>query len=509
MAKRIMALLLALIMVIGLVACGNANTTPEETDPVQADAPQADVSEKEPEVKADPVTVKWMVRGTQQEDHDQVMAAVNELLLERYNLQLELEIVDASELTQRMELMMTSGEDYDLCYASSWCNPFFSGVNKEAFLPLDDLLANSEAGQALMEVYPEKLLDYGRVGGNVYGLANYQKMYTQYCALVRKDLADKYGLDVNAEYKTLAELEPFMDQILENEKDIWPLCAGNPTSYYAIMGCAWDGINGPFMIDLDSSDMEVMTKIEIPSTIENYKKLNEYFKKGYIREDQATATDQTSDMMAGRYAITMVSSKPGANVDWAATYGGEYYQIDLGEPFMAGGAGLATMTCINVNSKNPEAALKMYEVMWTDTEIFNMMLFGLEGEHYTKDGEDRIVQIADSGYNMGGTFGWQLGNQFNAYKMEGQADDIWEVTDAINNAAAVSPLAGFAVDISAVETELAQIAAVVEEYEYKYVYAEDLDAYLEAYLNDMNDAGAETVKAEFQRQLDEFLAANG
>lgn len=506
MAKKILALLLALVMVIGLVACGNTNT-PAQTDAPKADAPaKDDAPTKDDAPKEDPVTVKWMVRGTPQEDHDQVMEAVNALLLERYNLQLDLEPVDSSELTQRMELMMTSNEDWDLCYASSWCNPFFSGVNKEAFLPLDDLLANSEAGQELMEVYPEKLLDYGRVGGNVYGFANYQKMYTQYCALIPVDLAEKYGLDLDAEYNTIEDFEPFMQQVLENEEDIWPLNASSAVSFWAGMGSRRDGLTGPFFIDLDNPE-KVLLDIEVPSSVANYKKLNEYFKKGYIREDQATATDQTSDMMAHRFAVTIIPAKPGADVDWESRYPGQdLVQIDLGEPYMAGGAGLGTMTCVNVNSKNPEAALKMYQIMWTDAEIFNMLLFGIEGEHYTKAGEDRVSVIADSGYNMGGNYGWQLGNQFNAYKMDGQADDIWEVTDAINNAAEVSPLAGFAVDVSPVETELAQISAVVAEYDGKYIYAEDYDAWVSEYMAELEAAGAETVRAEFQKQLDAFYA---
>ena len=76
-------------------------------------------------------------------------------------------------------------------------------------------------------------------------------------------------------------------------------------------------------------------------------------------------------------------------------------------------------------------------------------------------GEDRIEVIdADSYSGMA----WMMGNQFNAYKLPGQADDVWEVTMQLNEAASSAPDLGFYFEDDNVRTELANVNAVYTEY---------------------------------------------
>lgn len=77
-------------------------------------------------------------------------------------------------------------------------------------------------------------------------------------------------------------------------------------------------------------------------------------------------------------------------------------------------------------------------LVYSDKEIYNELLFGIEGEHYKKTGENSVEVIDSTKYDFSG-YGWMLGNQFNAYYLPGQAEGVWEQTDELNRAAEVSP----------------------------------------------------------------------
>ena len=372
---------------------------------------------------------------------------------------------------------------------------------------MNDLLENTEIGQKFMEIYPEGLENVATVNGTIYALPNYQKRFTQTCALVLKDVAEAYGLDTEKAYNDITEFEDLFDWVLENEPDLYPTRYGG----YIVFACLnADDFYGDELASVctveGDGNYEVLLSTENESYINAWRLMNEYHKKGYIRADGATVTDDTADLMAQRYAVQFDVYKPGVEADYAAKYGGEYICIPLGTPYVAYNDGIATMTAINAKCEDPEAALEMLYVFWTDPEVYNMMLFGLEGEHYTKVGENRVEKVENSKYDMSGKFGWQLGCQFNAWLMPGQADNTWTLTEEINASASQSPLAGFCLDQSTISTEFSIVQNAVPA---NYPYVEDFDKWLEETHQSILDNYGNEIKTEVQRQIDEWRAANG
>lgn len=509
MKKKLLAMMLTSAMVISAFAgCGQTEEQTNAESPSIAETTVTNTTEESKVEEPKEIrNVKWILRGNQSEDHEKVMTAVNEILNEKYYLNLDLQPTANSEIAQRLELMITSGEAFDLAYTNA--KTFNVNVEREAWLPLNDLLENTEIGKKLMEVYPEFLLDYGTVDGTIYALPNYQKIYTQYCAFVPKELADKYGLDPDAKYDTLEDMEPFMQKVLEGEQNIWPLAVSKGSAYDYAFGKPVDTLVNGFVVERDDAEYKVIPNYEQETLLYAKRKLNEYFHKGYIREDVATVVDDSADLMAGRYAIYLGVHKPGGEVDHGAKYGGEYYMIPFGEPILDYNGAIGTMTAINVNSEDPEAALEMLYVMWTDPEVYNMCLFGLEGEHYTKVAADRVEQPEGNKYNMAGTYGWQLGNQFNAWKMKGQADDVWTVTEELNSSAELSHLSGFTYSTADIQAELAIYNSTLEQYGYSFIYAKDFDAWLAESSKALKESNEGLVIENLQKQVDAWRAANG
>lgn len=101
-----------------------------------------------------------------------------------------------------------------------------------------------------------------------------------------------------------------------------------------------------------------------------------------------------------------------------------------------------------------------------------------------------------------------IGNQFQAYLMESDEEGIWEKTMQGNEEAELDALFGFVPDRTPIETELATCEAVWTEYKDILNYGlDDYNTVIPQMMEKLKAAGLDTVTAELQSQLDEFLAS--
>jgi putative aldouronate transport system substrate-binding protein len=146
--------------------------------------------------------------------------------------------------------------------------------------------------------------------------------------------------------------------------------------------------------------------------------------------------------------------------------------------------------------------------MNTNKQLYNLIVFGIEGKQYNKTGENSIELIPDSQYSG---FTWMMGCQFNAYLLPGQADDVWEETKRLNAEAYEAPTLGFVFDRTNVKTEIANIDAVVKQDEqiqsYGLLELDDFLARMEESRTKINEAGLEAYKNELQSQIDAWKAS--
>lgn len=239
-----------------------------------------------------------------------------------------------------------------------------------------------------------------------------------------------------------------------------------------------------------------------------YRTMNEWYKKGYLRSDLATVTDNTADLVANRYVCRITQYSPSSEADVSATYGKEYVAAVINTPYVQYTQPIGTMNAVNVNSKHPEAALKLLGLFYSDEEVYNTFMYGIEGKHYIKTGDNRVEPIPDSGYYRA-DIGWEYGNLFNQWLLPAMADDTWMLTQEMNDSAMPSPLMGFTCDRSSFETEYANVVSTVKEYEKGILTADDFDAYWDEYRTAQIAAGIETIRDSVQEQINAWAAANG
>ena len=94
--KRLLALMLAVMMVLSFAACGwNENDTTKD-----GDVP----------------TLVWYVHGDKQQDIASVMEEVNKITVPAIGAKLDLQFIDQPSYTEKMQMMMAAGTEFDICF---------------------------------------------------------------------------------------------------------------------------------------------------------------------------------------------------------------------------------------------------------------------------------------------------------------------------------------------------------------------------------------------------------
>ena len=113
--------------------------------------------------------------------------------------------------------------------------------------------------------------------------------------------------------------------------------------------------------------------------------------------------------------------------------------------------------------------------------------------------------MSSVGYHLGA--GWILPNQFMCTPWATDGADIYDRIIAYNESSIISKAMGFTFNPDSVSDEMVAITNVKNKYfKALIVGAVDPDEYIPILNEELKQAGIDTVVAEVQRQLDEFLA---
>lgn len=473
--KKIISILCAAALIMPMTACGG---------------------EKKETGNDGVKTLTWLVPGDKQSDTPKVLEEANKIIEQEIGARLDLQFIDAGAFTERMTMKMASSDDYDLCF-TGFINNYAQAAENGGLLEIDELL---DTVPDLKAAIPEAVWEAARYKGNLYAVPNMQIMTSTIAVQFKKDLVDKYNFDVT-NVKTINDIEPFLEMVKNGEKGIYPYRTNYGITPWI---CSkYETINGDVAIDINDGT-KAFLRYNTPEFKEGVYKMYDWFKKGYIRQDVASVTDDTQDYNAGKYAVSLTGWKPGIEQITKASLGYDVVFAPLNEPYMGIGAGTGTMIGISKKCKQPELAMKFIELINTNKELYNLICFGIKDVHYNLTDEGKIKYIDGAGYAPKAD--WKFGNQFNALLIDGQEDGLWEETQAYNDSAKKSPLLGFSFSTENVVNEISQCSTVSSEYKVLNSGAQDPDTYFDEFVSKMEVAGANKIADEAQKQIDEFFA---
>lgn len=436
-------------------------------------------------------------------DQKMIEDEVNKLLEGKIDAKLKFRLIDAGSYDEKMNTIISSGEAFDICFTTSWTNSYLKNVQRNAFLDISELL--KEYGSAILEKSDKRVIDALTTNGKLYAIPSQIPIVVPTSRVIKADLAEKYNFDYkNAQ--DIRSLEPFLEQIKKNEPDITPiLVTGNSE-------IAWtlperyndDSIPG---LRYDQEKKEFVKYYDIPEVESHYRTINDYYKKGYIAMDAMSKTDYMSEAKSGKYAVmngTGAYTEDGSKS--AASYGFRCAETNLGSGVITTPGIMTAMNAIGVNSKHPEKAIQLLNIIWEDPQISNLLAYGIEGIHYVVDTsrEDVFSVIPNSGKEQT----WALWHNFIGPLWD-QWDSPWNRVEALeemkaaNDSADTSEVFGFIFDSEPVKTEFAQVSAVIEEIKPVLITGSmpDFDEYYAVANKKLADAKLDTLLEEANRQL--------
>jgi putative aldouronate transport system substrate-binding protein len=506
--RGLMLTLLALMLVLS--ACSGSGNGGNNAGNEGA-AAGTDGDGKSAELKPYELNVAYLNIGTAT-DLPEIQAAVNKITQEKINATVKFMPIDFGAWQQQINLMLAGNEKLDLLVTGSGLN-FGTQAAKGQLIPLDDLL--EQYGQDIKKVVEPDVLKAASASGSIYGVPSVRDWAADYGVLMRKDLVDKYNIDLSA-VKTFDDLDAVFEIIKKNEPEMAAIIPEAPS--IAVATSIVPGLVDPLNDDngvlpgLDN-DLKVVNWFETEQYADLLTMVRRWYDAGFIPKDISTNQTASEQLVkAGKAFAFMAHMKPGYETKTSLLTGTEMVAVRILPPVATTSSISNIMFSIAKNTSDPERAMMFLNLLYSDAELINLIDYGIEGKHYEVKSGNIIgfpsgVDSSTATYNP--NFGWMWGNQFLSYVWEGDDSAVWEMQDAFNKEATKSKAMGFSFTVDPVKTEAAAIQNVKDQYKIGLENGTlDPVKYLPEFISKLKAAGMDKVIAEKQKQLDEWAAAN-
>ena len=555
MKRKRVSMALAAIMTasVCLAGCGNTTDNAGSTkagsseavkEESKTDTVVSEASEQTEEVKElDPVTIQFWIGGPgKQKDSDRVWEAFNEKLQEYVpNTTVEITCMPTAEYKEKYPQMLASGEAVDLTWIASWVTGSNQLIMDGNLMALDDLV--DEYGQGIKETLGEDVLDMHRYpkDDKLYYLISWQGLYSNVRAFkVPTELAqlagDTWLEDTQKvvtkwwnEYSSPDDLQAVFDQL-----DIYFAALKENDKLYAGLTQATFG-TWLYPNRLSSESSLQMYNIGVPHMDESFtvidtiqsdyyrvyaQNMAEFYKKGYIRSDIASLEKNTlSFVKGGEYtpntSVIDVHNDltPSAAQMYSATAGVDISLIQIeNEGYLSKGD--ATAMAIPYCADEPERAMMVLNALYTEPELYQLLIYGFEGEHYTDNGDGTITTdygaqgTADSNY---GLWKWTVGTCKNSLVTQADVAGYYDELQAQEKDAIISSFINFVFDDSNVTDVVASLKAIDGEYKSMIdngYMGDEWEATLDKWISERKAAGVDRLIEELQNQINDYVAEN-
>ncbi|MCM1123641.1 MAG: ABC transporter substrate-binding protein [Eubacterium sp.] len=504
--KRTAAVLLAMTMMsAALTGCGGGSADSGTAGDASGTTETGETGGSG-ETANDGEIVKLRVWGfgytSSSDDCAAVAEAVNEITREKIGVEIELVRNGDGE---KLNLALTSGEQLDLVNYHTYSGGLSTLVTNGYALPLDDLVA--EYGQDMVQTVGEDNLVLGKINGVLYSVPSLSQVTaTSYGLAMRADILAEMGIDP-ATIKTWDDVHDVLLQVKEAYPDLYPVVpswgGGGQQKTFAFdnLGTGfWDGLG--ILENAHDSSTTVVNMYETDSYREFVERMYQWNQEGLLMPDSTTSNE--TDLMKSVGFSDFENNSPTKASELTTSWGHEAVVIQLVEPFKASGIGGSSWFIPSV-CEHPEKAMQLWNLMYTDPEIDNLLVNGVEGVHYERVDDEHVKAIDGTTWEPTLYWGWPNGEL--ATLSEGADPNQWNELNEFSAGASNSPALGFRFDNSTVMNEITACNNVIAKYDVGLRWGElNPDEALPKFNEELKAAGLDTIIAEKQKQLDEFLA---
>ena len=507
--KRVLAALLIAAMTVGLTAGGgssdsNGSAAGTETGSTKADGDYEQVTYAYSTFNNIPT----------EEDLDVVEEEINKITREKIGVEVTLEPIAFADYPSKVSLALQGGEKIDI-YES--LGDFNNYVSTDMTYELNDLL--DQYGQGIVDAIGEDWLAACTADGTIYGTPTLKPIALTPMVIYRQDIADELGLDMSS-VNSIEDVTDILKQVKEAYPDMIPLAPVEPGRIG--LDVTWGDVD--FLTDsmysptgvLMGDDLTVTDLYSTDIYKERCELVRSWYNDGLVMQDAATTTSAAAETMSSGNYFCYIAAYSYPEADTAASLEAQCdgYPIGakmIGDAYLSTGDVNMVSWMISSTTDVPEAAMKFLNLTYTDADVINLLIYGIEGRDYVKnddgtvsypEGEDSTTVPYTAQLSCG-----TLGNYFLMYCLEGSdpASLDWELEQ--NKIAKTSPAMGFTFDSSSVKTQYTAVNNVIKQYMPGLNCGSlDPNTEIEKFVKALDDAGYQDILNAKQEQLDAWVA---
>lgn len=444
-----------------------------------------------------------------------VQDAVNEITREKIGVEVTLKPITLSDYSQSVSRSLQGGEKIDL-FQSIY--DFSNCVSTGMGLDITDLI--DEYGSETKDLVGEDWLKACTVDGKLYAVPVYKPAASRGMFLCRQDILEAAGLDLSG-VESSEDLTEIFEKVQAQNPDMTMLAPMEQGRLGETL--SWNGVD--YLSDSDTGaygvligdDMTVKNLYESDMFIESCQLAREWYEAGYIMKDAATTASTISELMSSGNYFGQFTGNPSSPEDIAgqlsAMYGYPMTAIELSDPYLyTSSINMVTMM-IASNTDVPEATMKFLNLLYSDSDVINLIIFGIEGRDYVLDdngyaaypeGQDSTTVPYTNQMDNG-----IMGNAFIMHPIAGTSENALEEGLKANQNAAVSPAMGFIFDNSSVATQYTAVSNVKNQYLPGLLCGSvDPATEIDAFNNALYEAGLQDIIDAKQEQLDQWASEN-
>ncbi len=522
-SKKLVSLGLALTMSVGLLAgCGGSNDAANATTAAANKGGSADAAAKTFNGVdiSEHVDLKMYLLGDRTPDFDAVYAEINKILEEKLNASISVDFLSWGEHDTKYSMLFSSQEDFDLIFTASSWGHYEQTVSLGGFYEMTPEFIQTYAPD-IWGVVPAMAWDQAKIEDKIYMVPNYQNEFGQDVVAVRGDLMEKYGFE---DITTWDELKDFYMTVAEKEDGMYASNGGPTYQYWQALGLTTTmgtPKSGEMILynTQDPSDLSFTYVLDWDGFTDYCKQAKEMVDAGCWSIDVLNSTDERqTGLLTGRTAT--MTWNLGSCKTYAKQANAEHpeWNVTICDPVSEQDKKVNSYinngVAINVNSKNPERAMMVLNEFYTNPEVQDLAMLGIEGKHWEAVGDDQFKVLDQSGFGVDNNCNWGWKN-CEIYRTEYIEDRtaLDDKHDAIienwnANVKAEHPYDSFNFNSEPVSTQMAAVDAVIGTYYDPLAngVVSDVDASIAEFKAQLESAGIRDIIAELEKQAAEHVA---
>ncbi|WP_238323126.1 extracellular solute-binding protein [Gorillibacterium massiliense] len=462
------------------------------------------------------VTLQFYFGGDKKAATDEVWAAVSDYVKAKgLNVKFAVHFIPWPEMPEKLLVMAASGDKWDLNFDTD--SSFQQMASRGSYMALDDLLPVYAPN--LYEKYKSlDSLSCVKIDGQIVALPWTIKMNQRPFAGWRVDLAEKAGITREpGEVKTVEDVDVLLHQMKKAYPDS-KLSRISALPFYEVRDEWVDlGFHG-LGFYLNDPEVKIQAMEQQPFYREAAVMSKRWFDDKILNRDAMIDTEDGAELWRnGRMLFTITSHEWAYVADPGFVDPTFRQQMSLLYPDKKQINRIATanLVAINRNSDHAVQVLRFLDMLETDQKLFDLVIYGIEGETYELRGEEAVYP-SNMNFSTSNYMDW--GGQWAFWKPQFMRPTatypvgFWQEEKKFAELPVNvdSPLAGLLLSDSAIRSEVEKRDQGYEKYgkPIEYGVVSQVDESVDAYRKMQIANGLPHILAEVQRQVDRFLNKN-